>query len=122
MSERNADRPAAFILQEITLRDDVDHDEFERFVLTELFPSIDTSGDGEEPDQHFLLAGAVVPNEYVWLSRLEYQVHHTPLPQWLFNRVNRLRQESDGQLEAYGTRSSVQVHYDVIGWRRRLGK
>jgi hypothetical protein len=121
MSEKDVHRPVAFVQQMITLREDVSADDFEKFVLEEVFPSIDTSGDGEGPDQHVLLAGSV-SNEYVWLSRLEYMIHQTPLPQWLFNRVERLRQETPEKLEIFATRMPPQVHYDVTGWRRRLGK
>ena len=77
MSE-SSDHQVAFVLQNLTVKDGADKDDFEKFMLEKLFPSVDTSGDGEEPDQHFLLGGS--SNEYLWMSRLEYSVHQTPFP------------------------------------------
>ena len=120
MTTRDSDRPTAVVLQRISLNDSVDDDAFERVMLEEVFPSANTAGDGEEPDTHVLLGGA--DREYVWLSQLRYEIHQTPLPQWLLNRVEALGAHARERLAAFGPRAAPEVHYDVRAWRRRLGK
>ena len=111
--------PIAYVLQTIKLHDGVNGDEFEKFMLEDLFPTFDTNPDGE-PDQHFLLNGGS-HNEYVWLSRLAYELHHAPLPNWLLHRVESMVDDVKGKLEPYGTRTASTTYYDVAGWRSRLG-
>ena len=62
--------PIAYVLQTINLHDGVNGDEFQKFMLQELFPTVDTNPDGE-PGQHILLNGGSY-DEYVWMSRLAY--------------------------------------------------
>ncbi len=121
MVEQNPAKPVAFVLRRIILHDRANSDDFEQFMLAELFPAVNTSSNGEQPDQHFLLQGGA-DNEYVWLSRLEYWIHQTPLPQWLFNRVERTDDEVQERLQAFGTSTPAEVYYDVTAWRQRLGK
>jgi hypothetical protein len=113
--------PVAFALHRITLHEGADEDEFERFMLEELFPAVNTNPDGE-PDQHFLLKSDTFGPEYLWMSRMEYWIHHTPLPNWLLNRVEEMPSSMRDKLERFGTRTSSDVFYDVTGWRRALGK
>ena len=111
--------PIAYAVHTIKLHDGVNGDEFEKFMLDELFPTVNTNPDGE-PDQHFLLNGGS-HNEYVWMSRLAYEIHHTPLPTWLLNRVESMLDDVRGKLEPYGTHTASTTYYDVAGWRSRLG-
>jgi hypothetical protein len=111
--------PTAYVLQTIKLHDGVNGDDFQKFVLEELFPTVDTNPDGE-PDQHFLLNGGS-HDEYVWMSRLAYEIHHTPIPNWLLNRVESLVDDVQGKLEPFGARTASTTYYDVAGWRSRLG-
>jgi hypothetical protein len=48
-------KPVAYSFRELRLREDVNNDAFERFMIGELFPIIDTSDHGFGPDQHLLL-------------------------------------------------------------------
>lgn len=121
MSETVPVQPVAFVLQMITLHQDVNPDDFERRMLEEVFPALNTSSDDEASDQHFLLQHND-PAEYLWMTRLEYTIHQTPLPQWLSNRVARIQEETEEGLKAFGTRTAPQIYYDVSGWRWRLGK
>ncbi|MCZ7575366.1 MAG: hypothetical protein M5U01_42995 [Ardenticatenaceae bacterium] len=121
MSENRSATPVAFALQRITLHEGVNPDDFEKFMLAELFPIIATHGENEGPDQHFLLSGGS-NNEYTWMSRLEYWIHQTPLPTWLLNRVERMGDEARGKLDRFGILASPEIFYDVTGWRARLGK
>lgn len=118
--EHGSGTPVAFALHTIKLHDGVNEDEFEKFMLEELFQTVDTNPDGES-DQHFLLNGGG-SDEYVWMSRLAYEVHHTPLPTWLFNRVESMVNDVRKELEPYGTHVASTVYYDVAGWRQKLGK
>ncbi len=62
MSDRQEDpKPAAYSFREIRLHERVDNSAFEKFMIVELFPTIDTSDNGLGPDQHFLL-------QYDWPS------------------------------------------------------
>jgi hypothetical protein len=120
-AERGPVTPVAFALHTIKLHDGVNEDEFEKFMLEELFQSVDTNPNGES-DQHTLLNGGS-QDEYVWMSRLEYEIHHTPLPTWLLNRVESMvNDDVRKELEPYGTDIASTVYYDVAGWRQRLGK
>jgi hypothetical protein len=119
MSESSG-RQVAFVLQNLTVKDGADKDDFEKFMLEKLFPSVDTSGDGEEPDQHFLLGGS--SNEYLWMSRLEYSVHQTPFPTWLMDRVRAIQESAQGKLEPFATRTSSETYFDVARWRRFFGR
>jgi hypothetical protein len=121
MSETSADTPVAFVLQRIVAHEGVSGDDLERFLLQEVFPSLDTSGEGEGPDQHFLLNDGA-RGEYLWMSRLEYSIHQTPLPNWLSARVNSMEEGVQEKLESLATRTSSELYYDVIPWRRMLGK
>lgn len=79
--------PVAYGLREIRLNDGASRDAFERFVLESFFPTVDTSqGTVFGPDQHTLLQQDWPSAAYVWVSRVEYSVHHTPFPGWLFER------------------------------------
>src|SRR5690349_380345 len=90
---QDSPKPAAHSLREIRLNDGVSRDTFEKFMLETLFPSVDTSRDavnlGSEPlasDRHVLLQGDWPSDVYVWVTLVEYSVHQTPLPAWLFRR------------------------------------
>ena len=121
MSDRSKSKPVAVVLHRITLREGADRDAFERCVLEEVFPAVATSKDDEAPDQHVLLNGGD-RDAYVWMARLEYFVHHTPLPTWLSNRAEKMQQDAGGKLAAFSTLAPPDIYYDVVGWRRRLGK
>jgi hypothetical protein len=121
MSERDTNQPVAVVLHRFTVREGADPDAFERCVLEEVFPTVNTAGEGGAPDQHLLLNGGD-RNAFVWMSRLEYEIHQTPLPGWLSNRVAAMRQDAAGRLATFGSIASTEVYYDVAGWRRRLGK
>jgi hypothetical protein len=96
-------------------------------MLNEIFPAVDTrassawSSEESTPDQHFLLGGRG-PNEYVWMIRLEYFVHHTPTPTWLFNRATESFDMVKDKIEQFGTLTSTEVLYDVKEWHQRLGR
>jgi hypothetical protein len=115
-------KPVAYAYHTIKLHDGVDSDDFEKHMLDEVFPALDTSEEGEAADQHFLLGSDTLGNDYVWMSRLEYWVHQTPLPNWLLQRVERQAKEGGVRLEPFATIAGSTVHYDVTGWRARLGK
>jgi hypothetical protein len=121
MSETSAAAPVAVVLQRIVAHEGVSGDDLERFLLGEVFPSLDTSGDGEAPDQQFLFSDGT-PGEYLWMSRLEYSIHQTPLPTWLSERVRSMQEGVQEKLKALATRTSSETYYDVIPWRRILGK
>ena len=121
MSETSADTPVAVVLQRSVAHEGVSDDDLEQFLLQEVFPSLDTSGDGEGSDQHFLLS-AGARGEYLWMSRLEYAIHQTPLPVWLSERVRSMQEGVQEKLEAFATRTSSELYYDVIPWRRILGR
>lgn len=47
MSETRSDMPVAVVLQRIVVHAGVSGDDLERYLLQEVFPSLDTSGEGE---------------------------------------------------------------------------
>jgi len=118
--EPKSDTPVAFALHMIKLHPGVNEDDFEKYMLEVLFPTVDTSPNGES-DQHFLLNGGQ-RDEYVWMSRLAYDLHQTPLPNWLLNRVESQVDGVREKLESFGTHTASTTYYDVVGLRRRLGK
>jgi hypothetical protein len=120
MPETNSDTPVAFVLQRILRRDDVNDDSFERRMVSDVFPSVNTNDEGAPPDRHLLLRNGA-PNEYVWMSYLEYAVHQTPVPLWLSDRVQKMEKDVPEKLETLGTRTSFEFYYDVGAWRRRIG-
>lgn len=115
----------AFVLHTIKLHETADAVAFESFMLKEVFPEVDTrrSGVGDDdaaPDQHFLLGGRSF-DEYVWMIRLEYFVHHTPLPTWLGNRARESYAGVKAKIETFGKRTATELLYDVKEWHQRLG-
>ena len=118
--KRGPVQPVAYTLHRIKLREGVSDDDFERFMLEQVFPAVDTSEQDEQPDQHFLLGSEMFGDDYVWMSRLEYWIHHHPLPNWLGQRVERQAKESGEKLEPFGRITSSTTYYDVTGWRARL--
>jgi hypothetical protein len=117
----------AFVSHTIKLHDTADGFDFERFMLKEVFPAVDTrdAGFGNDeshvtPDQHFLLGGRSF-NEYVWMIRLEYFIHHTPLPTWLGRRASVSYARVKDRIEQFGTRTATELLFDVKEWHQRLG-
>ena len=115
----------AFVLHTIKLHETADAVDFEKFMLKEIFPAVDTRdsrfGDMEvTPDQHFLLGGRSF-DEYVWMIRLEYFIHQTPLPNWLGNRARESYASVKDKIEQFGMRTSTELLYDVKEWHQRLG-
>jgi hypothetical protein len=119
-TKRGPVKPVAYAYHTIKLHDGVNSDDFEKHMLGEVFPALDTSEEGEAPDQHFLLGSQMFGDDYVWMSRLEYWIHHDPLPTWLGQRVERHVQEVKEKIEPFGTITSSTTYYDVTGWRARL--
>jgi hypothetical protein len=120
-SPEESPRPAAYSLPEIRLHDGVSRDTFEKFMLETLLPTVDTRedaadfGDQPNPDQHFLLQGDWPSEVYIWTTRVEYFVHHTPLPEWLFRRFEEMYEAAREPLAPFGTYTSEErrVFYDV---------
>jgi hypothetical protein len=116
----------AFALHSIKLNETANEFDFEKFMLNEIFPSVDTRELGRAPsvelapDQHFLLGGRGF-EEYVWMVRLEYFIHHTPLPTWLGRRAREGYASVKDKIEQFGTRTSTELLYDVKEWHQRLG-
>jgi hypothetical protein len=106
----------------IQLREDADADAFEGVVLHDVFPALDTSGQGEDPDQHMLLQDDDNSREYTWTSRLNYDIEHTPTPTWLGRRVQTLLDEATRRLSDWGTVAPDGCRFDVATWRARLGR
>jgi hypothetical protein len=111
-------QPVAYGLREIRLNEGVSQDAFEKFILETFFPTVDTSqvapDAGFGRDQHFLLQRDWPSTVYVWMSRVEYQVHQTPFPTWLFNRFTSMYDTAQEPLAPFGTVSEeLQVLYDV---------
>jgi hypothetical protein len=101
----------AFALHTIKLNETANELDFEKFMLNEVFPSVDTRGLGFPAvelahDQHFLL-GARGFDEYVWMMRLEYFIHHTHLPTWLGGRAREGYASVKDKIEQFGTRTST---------------
>lgn len=113
----------AFGLHTIKLNEPAKGRDFERFMIREVFPAVNTQDPQAEdmgPDQHFLLASGG-GGEYVWMIRLEYFMHHTPLPNWLLNRVDESYSSVKDKIEPFGTLVSTQLFYDVEAWLQRVG-
>jgi hypothetical protein len=111
--------PVATVQRRIVPRDGADADELERAILTDVFPAVQTGTDAE-PDENVLLRGG--PDDgYVWLSRISYDIHQTPLPVWLGNRVTGQTTALGERLAALAEVGEPEVRYDVATWRRRLG-
>lgn len=112
----------AMVSMIIVLDEEASADEFERFMLLELFPTVDTGGEGEEPDQHVLLMDRQSSREYTWSARLNYSIHQTPTPDWLLNRVRDMHAAASDRVSPFGTGTSGALLFDVAGWRRQLGE
>jgi hypothetical protein len=106
----------------IRLREDADTDAFEELLLTDVFPALDTSGEGEDPDQHLLLQEDDTSREYTWTSRINYDIEHTPTPTWLGRRVQTLVDEATRRVADAGTVEPAGCRFDVAAWRARLGR
>jgi hypothetical protein len=121
MSEQQDATPVALSFRKIALHEGVSHRDFERFMLEELFPTIDTSENGSAPDQHFLLQEDWPSDVYVWMSRLEYSVHQTPFPAWLSDRLFDMYQNAQEKLEPFGryTKDTLDTSFDVASMRGR---
>ena len=115
----------AFVLHSIKLHQTANGFDFENFMLKEIFPAVDTRDQGfgdmeSNPDQHFLLGGRSF-DEYVWMIRLEYFIHATPLPTWLGRRANESYAGVKDKIKQFGTLTSTELLYDVKEWHQRLG-
>ena len=108
----------AVLLQRITPKGDTNKHDLEKFILDELFPTVDTSSDGLKPDEQLLLSDE---HQYLWTTRLEYPVHATPFPTWLLDRVTQLKDQAQTKLSAMATIDSADLYYDAAAWRRILG-
>lgn len=108
----------AVVLQRVVPLDGVNTSDLEKFILQELFPSVDTSSADLTPDTHFLLND---DPEYLWMSRLEYPIHATPVPTWLLDRITELKELASTKLSAMATITSANFYYDVGAWRGILG-
>lgn len=121
-SAQDSPQPAAYSQREIRLHDGVSRATFEKFMLETLFPTVDTSqggdalgGEGLRPDEHRLLQAEWNSAVYMWMSRVEYSVHQTPLPAWLFSRLERMYEQAREPLAPFGAYTSEErrVFYDV---------
>jgi hypothetical protein len=104
----------AIVLQRLSPRAGADARDLENFIVREVFASVDTSGGDGSPDTHMLLDAKP---DYIWMSRLEYAIHATPLPTWLLDRVAQLEEQAQTRVGANATISTVGFHYDVAAWR-----
>jgi hypothetical protein len=122
MSDQQEGNPVALSFRKIALHEGVSHRDLEKFMLEELFPSIDTSEDGFAPDQHFLLQEDWPSDVYVWMSRLEYSVHQTPFPVWLTGRLSDMYENAQGKLEPFGnyTENTLDIAFDVASMGGRF--
>ena len=122
MSDQQEVSPVALSSRKIRLHEGVRHDRFERFVLEELFPSVDTSGDGSAPDQHYLYQKDWPSDVYVWMTRLEYSVHQTPFPAWLSDRLFEMYEDARTELEPFGayTANTLDLAFDVASMGGRF--
>ena len=84
-------------------------------MLETFLPTVDTSqGTVFGPDQHTILQQDWPSATYVWMSRVEYSVHHTPFPGWLLERFTAMYEAAREPLAPFGTVSEeVQSFYDV---------
>jgi hypothetical protein len=110
--------PVAIVLRTITLHEGAVEDEFEQFMIESLFPTVQT-GPEDKPDQHFLLR---IGEPYTWMSHLSYEIHQTPLPVWLTDRIDEMYKSVQEKVERFGTQTSVEFFYDVAAWRHILGR
>jgi|1185.fasta_scaffold1057755_1 hypothetical protein len=108
----------AYVLHALTLRDAGRDEEFQKFMLAQLLPSINTSPE-DDPDQHTLLGGDT--GNYVCLSRLSYGVHQTPFPTWLVDQVEELTRKLQAGLKDFANVSKSAFYYDVAAWRHHFG-
>jgi hypothetical protein len=122
MSDQQDTNPIALSFRKVALHEGVRHEDFEKFMLEELFPTIDTSEDGFAPYQHFLLQEDWPSDVYVWMSRLEYSVHQTPFPQWLTGRLSDMYENAQGKLEPFGsyTDDTLDIAFDVASMGGRF--
>jgi hypothetical protein len=122
MSEQQDANPVSLSFRKIALHEGVSHRDFERFMLEELFPTIDTSDSRSAPDQHFLLQEDWPSDVYVWMSRLEYSVHQTPFPAWLSSRLSDMYENAQGELEPFGryTKDTLDTSFDVASMGGRF--
>ena len=122
MSDQQGTNPIALSFRKVALHEGVRHEDFEKFMLEELFPTIDTSEDGFAPDQHFLLQEDWPSDVYVWMSRVEYPVHHTPFPLWLSTRLSDMYEDAREKLEPFGayTSDTLAVSFDVASMHGRF--
>ena len=128
-SAQDSPQPAAYVEREIRLRDGVSRDTFEKFMLETLFPTVDTSRDGDvlggeglRPDEHRLLQAEWPSAVYMWVSRIEYSVHQTPFPAWLFSRLEQMYEQAREPLAPFGayTSEELRVSYDVASMGGRF--
>jgi hypothetical protein len=122
MSDHQEAKPVALSFRKIALHEGVKHIDFEKFMLEELFPTVDTSDKEGAPDQHFLLQEDWPSDVYVWMSRLEYSVHQTPFPQWLTGRLSDMYENAQGKLEPFGsyTENTLDIAFDVASMGGRF--
>jgi len=108
-------RSVALSFRKIGLHEGVSHRDFVKFMLEELFPSIDTSANGFGADQHFLLQEDWPSDVYVWMSRLQYLAGQTPFPAWLTSRLSDMYENAQGKLEPFGsyTVDTLNISFDV---------
>lgn len=116
----------AFVFHTIKLNEGVDEQTFEKFMLDEIFPAVNTqepSSVGAEagPDHHRLLAGQSWEGDYVWMIHLEYVIHHTPLPNWLVRRASESYERVADKINAFGKKITTNILYDINEWHQRLG-
>jgi len=113
----------AFVLYTIKLHETANGHDFERFMIKEIFPAVNTQDSkfGEmAPDQHFLLDGGK-EGEYIWMIRMEYFIHQTPSPNWLLIRAEEGYASVKEKVEPFGKLVSTSIHYDVERWLKRIG-
>src|SRR5215216_8169487 len=120
MSDQKRGRPVAFSFRKIALREGVQKEAFVKFMLEELFPTLDTSEGAfgaDHPDQHLLLQGDWPSDIYVWMSRLEYGLGHEPRPQYLLGRLDVTYEVAKEKLEPFGTYTTDprEVYIDLAG-------
>lgn len=116
----------AFVFHTIKLNEGVDEQKFEKFMLDEIFPAVNTQRSGVAgveagPDHHRLLAGQLWEGDYIWMIHLEYFIHHTPLPNWLARRASESYASVADKIEAFGEKTTTYILYDVKEWHQRLG-
>lgn len=116
----------AFVFHTITLNEGIERQEFEKFMLDEIFPTVNTqelsvAGVEAGPDHHRLLAGQLREGDYTWMIHLEYAIHHTPLPNWLIRRASKSYASVADKIEAFGQKTITNILYDVKEWHQRLG-